>query len=289
MRIGIGLPAAVPGAAHHAIGEWAELSEVHGFASVGTLDRLVYDNLDPVVALAAAAARTRRIELMTTILTLPTRQNAVVAGKQLASLDLVSGGRLTAGLAIGGWPEDFAVSQLPQRGRGALFDDMLDTMRHVWAGDVAGAAGPIPPLPQGRPSVLLGGLVPASFTRVAAVADGWVAPFFGFDLLAQGIAGVREAWATAGRTGSPRIVAERYFCLGPDADSVADDYLMHYYGSDYFPAARADTLTTPEAIDDERGRLRDAGCDDLLLFPCSPNIEQVHRLAETLDRAMVAG
>ena len=94
MRIGISLPAAVPGAAHHSIGEWAELSEAHAFASLGTLDRLVSDNLDPIVALAAAAARTRQIELMTTILTVLTRQNAVVVAKQLGSLDLVSGGHL---------------------------------------------------------------------------------------------------------------------------------------------------------------------------------------------------
>jgi len=288
MRIGIGLPAAVPGAAHHSIGEWAELNEALGFASLGTLDRLVYDNLDPVVALAAAAARTRRIELMTTILTVPTRRNAVVVGKQLASLDLVSDGRLTAGLAIGGWPEDFAASDLTRQGKGALFDDMLRTMRRVWAGEVAGASGPIPALEAGRPSVLLGGLVPASFARVAAVADGWVAPFFGFDLLAQGIAGVQEAWAAAGREGRPRVVVERYFCLGPGADTTADDYLEHYYGCDYFPAARADTLTTPEAIEQERRRLSDVGCDDFLLFPCSPDLEQVTRLAEALDVAAAA-
>jgi alkanesulfonate monooxygenase SsuD/methylene tetrahydromethanopterin reductase-like flavin-dependent oxidoreductase (luciferase family) len=135
--------------------------------------------------------------------------------------------------------------------------------------------------------VLLGGLVPAAFTRVASVADGWVAPFFGFDLLTQGIAAVREAFWVAGRTGSPRVVVERYFCLGPDADTIADHYLEHYYGRDYFPAARADTLTTPQAVDEERRRLHDVGCDDLLLFPCSPDVEQVPRLAEALDQAIV--
>jgi alkanesulfonate monooxygenase SsuD/methylene tetrahydromethanopterin reductase-like flavin-dependent oxidoreductase (luciferase family) len=288
MRIGIGLPAAIPGAAHDALGDWAEQAEACGFASLGALDRLVYDNLDPIVALAAASSRTRHAELMTTILTLPTRQNAVVVGKQLASLDQLSNGRLTAGLAIGGWPEDFTASGLPQSGKGARFDDMLTTLRRVWHGEVTGAAGPVPSLPASRPSVLLGGLVPATFARLATIADGWVAPFFGFDILRQGITSVRHAWADAGRPGWPRVVVERYFCLGPEADTVADHYLEHYYGPDYLPAACADTLTTPEAIDDERRRLRAAGCDDLLLFPCSPDIEQVSRLAEVLDAA-VAG
>src|SRR5687768_18401243 len=108
MRIGIGLPAAIPGAPASAIGAWAMAAEASGFRSVGVIDRLVYDNLDPLIALAAAAARTERIELLTTVLNVPWRRNAVVLAKQLASVDAIAGGRLTAGLALGGWPEDHA-------------------------------------------------------------------------------------------------------------------------------------------------------------------------------------
>jgi alkanesulfonate monooxygenase SsuD/methylene tetrahydromethanopterin reductase-like flavin-dependent oxidoreductase (luciferase family) len=283
MRIGIGLPAAVPGAAATLVGEWAAKSERLGFRSLGALDRLVYDNLDPLVALAAAAARTERAELMTTVLTVPYRRNAVLLAKQLASLDRLSGGRFTAGLALGGWPEDYATSDTPQAGRGATFEAMLATMRRVWAGDVAGASGPIPALPGGRPAVLLGGLVPAAFARAAALGDGWVAPFFGFEMLVDGLASVRHAWIDAGRSGDPRVVVERYFCLGAGADGVADEYLMHYYGSEYFAHARADTLTTRERLRAEILRLSDAGCHDLLLFPCSGDLDQVALLAEALD------
>src|SRR5919112_2778052 len=124
MRIGIGLPAAVPGASPITLGEWAAESERLGFHSLAVLDRLVYDNLDPLVALAAAAARTERAELMTTVLGVPWRQSAIVVAKQLASLDLLSGGRLTAGLALGGWPEDYAATETPLEGRGARFVGM---------------------------------------------------------------------------------------------------------------------------------------------------------------------
>jgi alkanesulfonate monooxygenase SsuD/methylene tetrahydromethanopterin reductase-like flavin-dependent oxidoreductase (luciferase family) len=65
MRIGIGLPAAVPGTPATAIGDWAAAGEQQGFESLAVLDRLVYDNLDPLVALAAAADRTERVELLT--------------------------------------------------------------------------------------------------------------------------------------------------------------------------------------------------------------------------------
>src|SRR5918992_4155377 len=116
MKIGMGRPAAVPEADATTLGEWAATAERLGFCSLGVIDRLVYDNLDPPVALAAAAARTERVELLTTVLNVPYRQNAVVLAKQLASIDRLSGGRLTAGLALGGWPEDYQASEMAPRG-----------------------------------------------------------------------------------------------------------------------------------------------------------------------------
>lgn len=176
MRIGIGLPAAVPGADATRIGEWAATSERLGFRSLAVIDRLVYDNLDPLVALTAAAACTERVELLTTVLNVPHRQSAVVLAKQLASVDRLSGGRLTAGLAMGGWPEDYQASGIPRRGLGESMDAMLAEMRRVWAGEVAGAGGPIAALPPGRPGLLFGGFVPAAFARAARLGQGWVAP-----------------------------------------------------------------------------------------------------------------
>jgi len=286
MRIGIGLPAAVPGTPATAVGEWAAESERLGFSSLGVLDRLVYDNLDPLVALAAAAARTEQVELMTTVLTVPYRRNPVVLAKQLASVDELSGGRLTAGLALGGWPEDYVTSDAPLKGRAATFDAMLAMMRRAWTGEIAGASGPMRALPRGRPSLLFGGFAPAAFARAAAFGNGWVAPFFGFEMMVDGMASARRAWIDAGRSGQPRIVAERYFCLGAGADAVADDYLLHYYGDEYFERARTDTVTTPERLHMEIGRLSDAGCDELLLFPCSGELEQVALLAEALGQEL---
>jgi alkanesulfonate monooxygenase SsuD/methylene tetrahydromethanopterin reductase-like flavin-dependent oxidoreductase (luciferase family) len=282
-RIGIGLPAAVPGTPATTIGPWAAASERRGFASLTVFDRLVYDNLDPLTALAAAATRTERTELLTTVLNVGYRRNAVVLAKQLASVDRLADGRLTPGLALGGWPEDYAASDAPLTGRGRLFDETIATLRRVWAGELTGASGPIGPTPgRPRPRLLLGGLVPASYARVAALADGWIAPSFGLAPLTEGIAGVRRAWREAARPGRPRIVAERYFCLGPGAAETADHYLTHYYGPAYFPHVRADTLTTPTALHDELARLADAGCDDVLLLPCAGGLDQVDRLADAL-------
>jgi alkanesulfonate monooxygenase SsuD/methylene tetrahydromethanopterin reductase-like flavin-dependent oxidoreductase (luciferase family) len=112
MRGGLGLPAAVPGVDMRVIGGWAAGGERAGFDSVGVFDRLVYDNLEPLTALAAAAARTEHVELLTTVLTVGWRNNPVLLAKQIASVDLLSGGRLTVGLGLGGWPDDFDTSEV---------------------------------------------------------------------------------------------------------------------------------------------------------------------------------
>lgn len=283
MRIGIGLPAAVPGTDMTTLGQWAADSERAGFASVGVIDRLVYDNLEPLTALAAAAARTEQIELFTTVLNVGWRNNPVLLAKQMASVEQISGGRLTAGLGLGGWPEDYTASQAPQTGKAALWESSLATMRQVWAGKMSGQGGPMPELPEGRPALLFGGLVPAAHKRAATQGQGWVAPLFGLSILQEGTAAVQQAWEEAGRTGQPRIATGRYFGLGDNADAIADEYIRHYYGDEFFPTARADTLTTSEHLREELRALQAAGTTDLVLYPTSGGLEQVDLLAEVLQ------
>jgi len=128
MRIGIGLPAAVPGADMTTLWRWAAESERAGFAAVGVIDRLVYANLDPLIALAVAAGRTERVDLATTVLSIGWRNNPILVAKQLTSLDLASGGRLLAGLGLGGWPEDYLASRVPQAGNAAGWESSLAAM-----------------------------------------------------------------------------------------------------------------------------------------------------------------
>jgi alkanesulfonate monooxygenase SsuD/methylene tetrahydromethanopterin reductase-like flavin-dependent oxidoreductase (luciferase family) len=271
MRVGIGLPAAVPGTNMTVIGHWAAEAEHSGFESVGVIDRLIYDNLDPLTALAAAAACTTRVELISTLVNVCWRNNAVLLAKQLSSVDRLSGGRLTAGLGMGGWPADYEASEVPLAGRRAVFDSSLATMQRIWHASGDG------------PRILLGGTVRTSLERAAAEpSEGWVAPLFDLALLRDGGAEVGRAWAEAGREGRPRIATGRYFCLGPDADETADEYIQHYYGTDFFQAARADTLTDVEHIHTELRGLAEAGCTDVLLFPCSGELDQVALLAEAL-------
>ena len=123
-----------------------------------------------------------------------------------------------------GGPEDYAASRVPHSGKAALWESSLATMRRVWAGGVSGQGGSMPALPEGRPALLFGGLVPAAYTRAATQGQGWVAPLLGLSMLHEGVAAVRQAWKEAGRAGQPRIATGRYFGLGDRADDNADEY-----------------------------------------------------------------
>lgn len=282
MKIGIGLPSTIPGVDGKTVVEWARRSEERGFTTLGVIDRIVYPNYEPLTTLAAAAAVTERIRLTTSVLLAPLRANVPLFAKQVATVDRLSGGRLTLGMGVGGREDDFEACGVNPRTRGRRMDEMLDEMKRIWAGEERGFAGGVGPRPasDGRPEILMGGFADAVVRRVAEHADGWIgtgAP----DQSREFIQRANEAWSDAGREGSPRYAQLSYFALGPNARENADSYLHDYYG---FAPEVADLVARSAAVNEEMIRqyiaaYEDAGAEEIIFFPSSTDLEQVDLLA----------
>ena len=147
MQIGIGLPGMIPGTTGEQIVEWARRADAGPFSSLASLDRLVYRNYESLITLAAAAAVTQRVRLMTTVLIAPLHNPAIFA-KQAASIDALSHGRLTLGLGVGARDDDYRAAGVDFHTRGWQSNAQLKSMKQVWSGERLSAdTGPIVPTP----------------------------------------------------------------------------------------------------------------------------------------------
>src|SRR3954464_2377612 len=115
MDIGIGLPTAIPGTTRSQLLDWSRKADERGFSCLGTIDRLVYPNYEPLIALAAAAAVTQRIRLGATLLLAPLRTNGALLAKQAASIDALSEGRMVLGMAVGAREDDYEASGIEMK------------------------------------------------------------------------------------------------------------------------------------------------------------------------------
>jgi len=231
VNIGIGLPSTIPGLERDSLLTWARKADERGFSTLGTIDRVVYGNYESLIALAAAAAVTERIRLTSDILLGPLRGNGAVLAKQAATIDSLSNGRLTLGIAVGLREDDYASTGTPFDERGQLFDAQLEEMKRIWAGEDRGTAGAIgpPPAREGGPELVIGGNVSAVFRRVAKYGDGWTMGGGTPDQFNEMATKVKEAWSEAGREGTPRLIALSYYGLGDGAEEAAKEDLGHYY------------------------------------------------------------
>jgi alkanesulfonate monooxygenase SsuD/methylene tetrahydromethanopterin reductase-like flavin-dependent oxidoreductase (luciferase family) len=278
MDLAIGLPNAVPRTTGAELIEWARRAEARGFSSLGTIDRIAFENYEPLTVLAGAAAVTERIGLATTVLLGPLRTNATELAKRALSLHALSDGRLTLGLGIGGREDDYSESGIEMSGRGETLDRMLERIADVWADDSG-----IGPSICGRPGLLVGGAVDASFARAAKYADGWIAGGSGPEAFAEAAERVRSEWSKAGREGEPRLAGLAYFSLGADGEKHARDYMLDYYGwlgDETAGMIASSAATDAEAVQRYMAAYDGAGCDELFVFPSSSDAAQVDLLAD---------
>jgi len=279
MQVGIGLPTTTPGTNRDLFFDWVHRAEQGPFSSLGVFDRLAYDSLDPLVSLSAAAAMTSRIRLATTILTGPLYNTAILA-KSLASLDVLSGGRLVAGLAIGARHSDYEVAGVSHNSRGRRLDEQLAQLREIWEEDHIGPK----PTGQAGPPLLVGGLSDLTFARVARYANGYLHGGGPPATFAKAAQKARAAWTDAGRPDRLQLWGMGYFALGETEAAAGTEYLRHYYdfAGPFAERIAAGLLNTPQAVVAFIRGYQEAGCDELILFPTVSNINQLERLAEVI-------
>ncbi len=220
MEIGFGAPVSGAWATPQNLAAFAAAAETAGYSSLWSFQRLlipvgssiepVYHSvLDPMAALAFAAAVTSRIRLGVAVVNLPFVSPGYLA-KQAASVDVLSGGRHDLGLGIGWMPEEFALTGGEMARRGARTAEYVQVLRALWSGEAAaydgefyhvpaGTQAPAPVQP-GGPPILLGGMARPALERIGRIADGWVTSSrTNLAKIDELIAVVKESAAAAGR------------------------------------------------------------------------------------------
>ncbi len=177
---------------------------------------LIYrdDMLDPLAVLPWLAGVTERIALGTSVVVLPYRSPLPVA-KLLASVDVLSGGRLIVGVAVGWLEGEFAALGVPFRERGRRADEAIELFRTVWTQEqpkvttrnhqLSGVKASPMPLQKPRPPILVGGGSEAALRRVARLGDGWHASGVPPATFRASALAVANRWKEAKREGSPQL------------------------------------------------------------------------------------
>jgi probable F420-dependent oxidoreductase len=182
--------------------------EKHGFDSLWLSERVTAGTFDPIVGLSVAAGRTSRLKFGMSVMVLPGR-NPVLLAKELATLDVLSGGRLLPafGLGVVNAAEQQAFG-VRREERASLFDETLPLLRRLWSEDAVDHHGPhfhyddmrVLPKPVQKPlDVWLGGVAPRELRRVGQLADGWLPSFLTPEEAASRRLAVEEEASRAGR------------------------------------------------------------------------------------------
>lgn len=292
MKVGMNLPVMVPGLTRDIVRQWCQRVDAGPYSSIAAGERITFPNPEIMVTLSHAAAWTERVAVGFHVL-VPPMHDAVLLAKQVATLDILSGGRVCLGVGVGAREEDY-------RAVGATWDSRLltrlekgvQTMQAVWNGThvVENATRPVEPRPlqAGGPPLLAGVLMPQAIARVAKWADGITGFSFGpsREDVEMRFEGARAAWRDAGREKAPYLATGFWFALGSDPDEQVASYLERYLG---FMGPDAGRALAPNIQSKSPGALRDAlkmcqdlGADEVLLVPTSSDPDEVHRAADVI-------
>jgi len=271
--------------------EWARIVDDGPFSSLCWGERIAFDNPDSLTLLGALATWTDRVRLVTTVI-VPQLHDPVMLAKGLATGDMLSGGRLTVGIGVGGRQEDYdavGADMATQTMRGMA--ERVAIMKRVWAGEkVTESVLPVGPSPvqPGGPPLMVGTIGPKTVRSAATWADGMAGTTLDLDVTKQNelFDVARTAWGEAGRP-KPHLATSFWFAMG-DGDgprAQVHRHLRRYMN--WIPAEFVDAMAPTTGWAGGEDELRDVlrsfeavGTDEVHLIPTSSDVDQLRRVAD---------
>lgn len=289
MDLGVALPQMATGLDRRSVEAWCRGIDAGPYSSVSMGERITFHNLEGITLCAAAAMATERVRVFLNVAVVPWHSPAMLA-KQLATIDVLSGGRVDLAVGVGGRKDDYDALGSPFERRHSRVDSTVAELKRLWAGGPAADGVVVGPSPVqvGGPPVLCSGMGPKSLARAAHWADG----VSGFVLTgdaaeaARTFRGAEQAWDGAGRTTKPRLVTGVFVALGPDAENTLKNFATRYLGvfGDEIAAMMAGMMTmfTPDRLRAVMASMAEIGCDELVLVPASSDPDLLARITDVV-------
>ncbi len=289
MKISLCLPYMKPEIDRQVIVDWCRAADDGPFETLSCGERINGPSLEMRTVLGAAAALTERVRIMPSLYVLP-MHNAVWAAKEIATLDVLSNGRVSVTVGVGGRPKDYQAVGASFARRHQRMDEQIPVMKQVWAGEAPmDGLEPIGPAPvqAGGPPILIGAMGPKAIRRGAEWADGIYAFSMGGaeQEMRNMLSMAQQAWADAEKP-APYLAGGFWYSLADDAENTLKDYVYKYLeiAGDQVASAVANSMTrfTPEAVREGIDNMRRAGCEECFMVAASHDVSEVYRLEELL-------
>ncbi|MCK0173203.1 LLM class flavin-dependent oxidoreductase [Mycolicibacterium sp. F2034L] len=274
---------------------WAKTIDDGPFSSLCWGERIAFSNPDSLTMLGAMAAWTDRVRLVTTVI-VPQLHDPVMLAKALATGDLISDGRLTVGIGVGGRHEDYrAVGADPgtQTMRGMA--ERVAVMKRVWAGEkITESVLPVGPAPvqPGGPPLMVGTIGPKTVRSAASWAQGMAGTILDLDVDKQAeLFDIARASWTEEQKPAPHLATSFWFAIGDREQARGQVHrhlrrYMNWIPAEYVDAMAPDTgfAGTEDELLDVLQRFADIGTDEVHLIPTSADLEQVRRVADAVKQ-----
>ncbi len=292
MKIGLCFPYTQEDLSREVMLEWFRRVDEGPFSTISCGERMVGSSVDMMATLAAAAAITERVRIVPTLYVLPMHP-AIKVAKHAATLDLISGGRTTITVGIGGRVHDYMCMEKEPVRRHARMDEQVAQIRRIWAGEVPfEGAEPVGPrlVQPGGPPILAGVMGPKAIARAAHWADGiysWSGNGVAKEMEQQQ-SRVTSAWEDAGREKPPQRVAGFWYCLAPNADEKLKAYVYKYIkvmgeGPARAMAKRVDR-SSQDAVRASLDAFEELGVEECWLSSATAESAEIDGLLEVMEK-----